>query len=112
VESGLKLRRGDGVRGSEVEEVSMNSLEGVGDGDRLFFLIGGDILGVFLGEVFLELVLIDRGVVLRISLKSGDWDRCSLGFGFGGDFFNGAGGDGGGGAALRAGMVMGEGTPV
>lgn len=51
------------------------------------------------------------GVVFKRSLNNGDGGLVSLinGFGFGGDFFNVDGGEGGGGA-FNAGIVIGEGT--
>lgn len=86
-----------------------------------FFLTGGDIcFGDFLGEDLRgDLILPAFGMVtgggfgfMLGSLVSGDRGMDSFKcFCLGGDFFM-KGGDGGGGAALRAGIVIGEGTFV
>ena len=86
-----------------------------------FFRTGGEIcLGDFLGEDLRgDLILPALGRVtggglgfMLGSLVSGDRGMDSFKcFCLGGDFFM-RGGEGGGGAALRAGMVMGEGTFV
>lgn len=91
-------------------------------GDKLPFLLDvGETLGDFLGD-FLVKDLVNLlgfgictgdGLALVMSFNNGDSGLTSLkpGLGFGGDiFFDAAGGDGGGGAAFRAGIVIGDGT--
>ena len=125
---GLEARDGEGVRGglnsrSSVGDILVdeNFLRG-GDVDDLnFFRTGGEIcLGDFLGEDRRgDLILPAFGRVtggglglMPGSLVRGDRGKDSFKcFCLGGDFFV-RGGDGGGGAALRAGIVIGDGTFV
>lgn len=114
---GLALRRGDGVRG-DWKSINGNDFEGdVFGGDMLpFFFPFGETFEDFLGAKRFN-GLLGLGICttagFKISVTNGDMGFTSFirGLGFGGDiFFEGAGGEGGGGAALRAGIVIGEGT--
>jgi hypothetical protein len=91
-------------------------------GDMLpFFFDVGEIFGDFLGDTLRgDLTTLTvlatgtgKGLGVNDSFTSGDIGFCSFSkdLGFGGDIFlAGWGGDGGGGAAFRAGIVIGDGT--
>lgn len=88
-------------------------------GDMLpfFFEANGETFGDFFGDNFL---LVEgfcggggfggKGLIISLNNGEGDLDSLISVLGLGGDFFNVVGGEGGGGAAFRAGIVIGDGT--
>lgn len=117
-DTGLELRRrGDGVLGAWKSRILVGP--GVGDvfpGDVLsFFLLVGETADFFLGDPDDDDFLLVFGGMADFmsSLYNADGDGALVSFpafGFGGDFLTLVGGDGGGGAAFSAGIVIGEGT--